>query len=77
LTGAAIIPLGSSSRRHKTFASWDRFELPWPFTEVRVAYGRPVIVPRDADEAAVEEKRLELERELNAITEESDRAVHG
>ncbi len=77
LTGAAIVPITSSSRRHKTLSSWDAFELPYPFTSVRIACGTPVVVPRDASESMVEDKRLEVERILNEITEENDRAVHG
>jgi lysophospholipid acyltransferase (LPLAT)-like uncharacterized protein len=75
LSGAAIVPITTSSRRHKTLRSWDAFEIPAPFTRVRIMYGRPVVVPRDADDATIESKRVELERELTAITEENDRAV--
>jgi lysophospholipid acyltransferase (LPLAT)-like uncharacterized protein len=75
LSGAAIVPITTSSRRHKTLRSWDAFEIPAPFTRVRIMYGRPVVVPQDADDATIESKRVELERELTAITEENDRAV--
>jgi lysophospholipid acyltransferase (LPLAT)-like uncharacterized protein len=69
MSGAAIVPITTASRSHKTFSSWDAFELPYPFTEVSVRYGRPVIVPADADG-----DRLELETELNANTKASDDA---
>jgi len=75
ITGAAIVPITTSSRRHKTLSSWDAFEVPLPFTRVRVAYGAPVTVPPDASPEALEVKRQELERTLRAITEENDRAV--
>lgn len=74
MSGAAIVPITASSRRHKTFSSWDTFQLPYPFTEVGIRCGEPVIVPPDADAAQVEEKRLELESKLNAITKANDDA---
>jgi lysophospholipid acyltransferase (LPLAT)-like uncharacterized protein len=74
MSGAAIIPITTSSRRHKTFSSWDTFELPYPFTEVGIRCGEPVVVPPDADAAQVEQKRLELESKLNAITKAGDDA---
>lgn len=73
ITGSAIIPITTASRRHRTFASWDAFELPYPWTRVVVRYGPAVIVPADADRDTMEAKRLELERALAAITSEADR----
>lgn len=75
LSGAAIIPVTSASSRRRTFASWDAFELPSPFTRVEVRYGEPIRVPADADREGLEGKRLQLEASLNRITEASDRAV--
>lgn len=77
LTGATIIPLTSSSVRRKVFSSWDRFELPYPFTRVQVRYGPPITVPPDADEATVERIRLQVEHSLNSISAASDRDLHG
>jgi len=74
ISGAAIIPLTSSSRRHKRFSSWDAFELPLPFTEVRVRHGEPVWVPADCGAEMLETKRLELETKLRDITRVSDEA---
>ncbi len=73
LTGAAIIPVTSGSRRHRTFASWDRFQLPAPFTRVAVRYGPPIVVAPEADRDGIEAARRALERTLGAITEEADR----
>jgi lysophospholipid acyltransferase (LPLAT)-like uncharacterized protein len=77
MSGAAILPITSASRSHKTFTSWDAFELPYPFTKVTVAYGEPVMVPPDADSDTIEEKRLELENNLNAVTRKIDEEYHG
>jgi lysophospholipid acyltransferase (LPLAT)-like uncharacterized protein len=72
LSGCAILPLTTSSRHHKTLSSWDAFEIPHPFTEVRIQLGPPVIVSPDADAEELERKRLELESTLRRITREND-----
>jgi lysophospholipid acyltransferase (LPLAT)-like uncharacterized protein len=53
--------------------SWDRFLLPRPFARGLFVYGAPILVPREADEAALEAARLEVERSLNEVTERADR----
>ena len=75
MSGAAVLPITTASKRHKTFSSWDAFELPYPFTDVVVRHGEPVIVPPDAKSDEMERKRLELEKELTAITEASDDGI--
>ena len=44
--------------------SWDRTQIPRPFSTVALAVGAPIEVPRDADEAVLEAKRVELEQSL-------------
>ena len=75
LTGAAIVPITTASRRHRTLASWDGFEVPAPGTRVVVRYAAPVIVSARADRDDMDACRVELERSLVRITEEADRAA--
>ena len=72
ISGAPIIPVTYSAKRKKVFKSWDRFILPYPFTEVVVIYGEPLYLPRDATPDIVEEKRKDLEDRLNKITADAD-----
>jgi lysophospholipid acyltransferase (LPLAT)-like uncharacterized protein len=44
--------------------SWDRALVPRPFARVAVAVGPPFFVAADADEAALEQRRQDLEAEL-------------
>jgi lysophospholipid acyltransferase (LPLAT)-like uncharacterized protein len=76
-TGAAIVPITTASSRRRVFASWDAFELPAPFARVVVRYGEPVMVDAEADRAVMETRRLEVERALERITVEADRAARG
>lgn len=72
-TGYPVVPVTYSAKRLKIFASWDRFLLPYPFTESCVMYGTPVSVPGNTDEEAQEVYRVRLEEELNRITRAVDR----
>jgi lysophospholipid acyltransferase (LPLAT)-like uncharacterized protein len=47
--------------------SWDRTQVPKPFSTVALTVGLPIEVPADADGAALEAKRLELEQALLAL----------
>jgi lysophospholipid acyltransferase (LPLAT)-like uncharacterized protein len=72
-TGYPVVPISYSAKRIKIFASWDRFILPYPFTEGRIIYGRPLSVPSKLDAKEQEVCRVRLEEELNRITREVDR----
>lgn len=73
LSGAPIISVTFSTARGRLLTSWDRCLLPLPFGRGAVIYGEPVVVPADADDAALETARLALETRLNQITAEADR----
>lgn len=67
LSGAPVIPAAGGASRAWWFGSWDRFLVPKPFARVRLAYGEPVWIPRDADEAALGEIARGVEARLNAL----------
>jgi lysophospholipid acyltransferase (LPLAT)-like uncharacterized protein len=73
LAQAPILPLSYATTRRRLLGSWDRFHLALPFSRGVFVWGEPVMVARDADEAAMEMARRVLEDRLNAITEEADR----
>ncbi|MEX2282381.1 MAG: lysophospholipid acyltransferase family protein [Gemmatimonadota bacterium] len=75
LSGAPIIPASSSATRGWWPGKWDRFLIPKPFAKVRVQYGAPVMVPRNAGEAQLEQMRKDIEHTLNRMTEVLDREV--
>jgi len=67
-TGATIIPVTYDATRKRQLRSWDRLIIPLPFAQVHFIAGEPLIVPRHADDDAVERLRLDLEARLQAIT---------
>ena len=73
LSGVPIIPVGNATSRRWVFDSWDRFQLPLPFSKTVFAYGTPFRVPRDCDDP--ETMRVQLETEMIALNQKADRAV--
>jgi lysophospholipid acyltransferase (LPLAT)-like uncharacterized protein len=66
-TQGPIIPLAVAARRKVTFNSWDRFELPLPFSRLALLVGEPLLVRPDDRGPALEARRLELESRLNRL----------
>lgn len=60
-TGLPILPLVCHAERKWVFGSWDRMELPKPFSRTIFHVGEPLIVPKDADANEIERMRQVLE----------------
>jgi lysophospholipid acyltransferase (LPLAT)-like uncharacterized protein len=66
-TGHPVLPFHLEAERHWTLRSWDRTQIPKPFSIVTVIVGEPLYVSRDATEEQLEAARLELERRLGDL----------
>jgi len=66
LTELPILPVSYVLAHKITFQSWDRFMVPLPFTRCVVRIGQPIRVP--PGDAALAEKRQELEQALQALS---------
>jgi lysophospholipid acyltransferase (LPLAT)-like uncharacterized protein len=64
VTGNPVVPFHAEAAKHWTLRSWDRTQIPKPFTTVALVVGEPFVVPPDADEAELERSRLHLQQEL-------------
>jgi len=51
--GVPVCPIGASSSRARVFRSWDRAMLPLPFGRGVLVLGAPIMVDRDAADAAL------------------------
>ena len=67
-TGQAVLPFSVNAERFWEIKSWDRFQIPKPFTRATVRIAPPIRVPPDAGEAALAEKRDELQRALDHVS---------
>lgn len=66
-SGNPVLPFHLEASRHWTLGSWDRTQIPKPFSTVALTIGEPIQVPRDATDAQVEGARLMLEERLREL----------
>jgi len=73
VSGKAIVPTITSAEKKWVLNSWDRFMVPKPFSRVKIRFGDPIYVPDNLSEDAFEQKRLEVEKAMYALYEDTDR----
>jgi len=71
LTGLPILPVSCITKPKLELRSWDRFQLPLPFSVCEVRVGQLLCVPRNATEEDREALRRELEHTLRSIGQEA------
>jgi lysophospholipid acyltransferase (LPLAT)-like uncharacterized protein len=64
LSGRPIVPIACAMRRAVRLNSWDRMQIPLPFTRIVGNAGEPIHVPADASRADCERIRREVEQEM-------------
>jgi lysophospholipid acyltransferase (LPLAT)-like uncharacterized protein len=75
VTGQPLLPFHSEAKSSWALNSWDRTQIPKPFTTVAMAIREPIYVPRDADEVSLDEYRRRLEHALAAARRECEQAL--
>jgi hypothetical protein len=68
-TGNPILPFVIECERFWQVKSWDRLQIPKPFSRARVFFAEPVTVDPDTDDDGIEVKRSELQSKLDEMTE--------
>jgi len=66
-TGNPLLPFHLEASSHWTMRSWDRTQIPKPFSTVALSVGTPIEVPRDLPDEALDTVRQELEACLAAL----------
>jgi lysophospholipid acyltransferase (LPLAT)-like uncharacterized protein len=67
-SGRPIYAVAIATSRRKELNNWDRTAINLPFSRVAMVASEAIFVPRDADDAALEQARQQVERELNRQT---------
>ena len=75
-TGNPLLPFHLEASSCWTVGSWDRTQIPKPFSTVSLVVGEPIEVPREGSNHALEEARQGLEQRLQAL-EQRARALVG
>ncbi|MBI3050028.1 MAG: lysophospholipid acyltransferase family protein [Acidobacteria bacterium] len=66
-TGNPVLPFHLEASRHWSLRSWDRTQIPKPFSTVALVVGEPMQVPVDAADDDLERWRTEVEIRLRAL----------
>jgi hypothetical protein len=66
-TGAPLLPIHAECERSWELRSWDRTQIPKPFSRVHMVVGEPIELPRGLGEEAQEQACRELERVLEEL----------
>ena len=66
-TGNPLLPFHLEASEHWTLNSWDRTQIPKPFSTVSIAMGDPMDIPRDTPDERLEDLRKDLEGRLAVL----------
>jgi hypothetical protein len=72
MTGQAILPFHISAERYWEANSWDRFQVPFPFTRAVVLLGKPICVSPDGGEDELARRQAELQASLDELRARGD-----
>jgi len=75
LTGKPILPVSIAASHTWRFGTWDRFELPLPFSRIVIAYGEPVKMPRGIDAESLARLQVEMADRLKALQRQARTAL--
>ncbi|MGO8790599.1 MAG: lysophospholipid acyltransferase family protein [Terriglobia bacterium] len=75
-TGAAIVCFHIALRDAHVFEkSWDRHQIPYPFSRAAIFIAPPIVVPGDADAAAMEQGQSQVQATLDDLRRQGDEWV--
>ena len=66
-TGHPVMPFHLEASSFWSLGSWDRTQIPKPFSTVALVIGEPMHVPREAADDELERARVELEGRLRTL----------
>lgn len=64
-----IIPIIFEAKSFRTIGSWDKLQIPKPFTKAKIIAAEPVFVEQNATDEEIEKSRKELQTKLDELTE--------
>ena len=76
LTGNPVVPFHMEASRSWSLGSWDRTQIPAPFSTVALVVGQPIYVTAEADDQVIEQKRLEVEQALYSLEKRATRFLN-
>ena len=74
-THVPLFLVGIANSRKKILKSWDRFEIPLPFSKVSVWYGDPLMVPGDLQDESLDSFLTETQTQLAELNIKAEQAL--
>ena len=68
-TGNPVLPFHLEASSHWSLRSWDRTQIPKPFSTIALVVGEPLEIPSAASGETLEQARQDLERRLSRLEE--------
>ena len=68
-TGNPVMPFVIEAEEYWTLQSWDKLQIPKPFSRAKIFIGELVYVAPDADPEEIENERRELQKNLDELVE--------
>src|SRR6187551_2526308 len=72
-TGNPILPFVLEPQKFWTVNSWDKMQIPKPFTRACVIIGEPIYVKADANDAEINAKLAEVQRSLYSLVKQAQK----
>jgi lysophospholipid acyltransferase (LPLAT)-like uncharacterized protein len=66
-TGNPVLPFSVEAENYWTIKSWDKLQIPKPFTRAKILIAEPIDISENADEREMEIKHLELQEKLDKL----------
>jgi len=72
-SGVPLVLLGTGYKSKYVLKSWDKFEIPKPFTKVNLVYSERIVIPKEATYEQTSGIIAECNKKLKAIQSEAER----
>jgi lysophospholipid acyltransferase (LPLAT)-like uncharacterized protein len=66
-TGHPVLPFVTAPHKYWTVSSWDRLQIPKPFTRAKIIVAAPIYVPADASDPMLEAFQTQLQSALEDL----------
>jgi len=72
-SGRPIIPLSFEYKRRIEAGSWDKMQIPLPFSRVKAYFAEPLTIKADADDREIAAAVEELQKRLDGLVEKGEK----
>ena len=70
-TGVPLVLVGIAASSKKQLQSWDKFDVPRPFSSVVATYSEPIIVPKELNNETLDEFKQRMQSVMVKLTKEA------